>query len=113
MKCQIPIGDDTLYSIIHLISESDWAAAKRAGEWRPPSLATEGFIHCSRPEQVAATMRRHFPGRSDMLMLVLDPARIAAEIRDEDLYGRGETFPHIYGPLNLDAVVEVKPSLVE
>ncbi len=100
-------------NIIHLISGSDWAAAQQAGEWRPPSLAAEGFIHCSRPEQVAATMRRHFPGRSDMLMLVLDPARVTAEIRDEDLYGRGETFPHIYGPLNLDAVIEVKPAPVE
>lgn len=97
-------------SIIHLISESDWAGAQKAGEWRPPSLAAEGFIHCSRPEQVAATMRRHFPGRLDMLMLVLDLTRITAEIRDEDLYGRGETFPHIYGPLNLDAVIEVKPA---
>ena len=95
--------------IIHLITESDWAAARKAGSWSPPSLKTEGFIHCSRPEQVAATVKRHFPGRTDLLMLTLDPARITAEIREEDSYSRGETFPHIYGPLNLDAVIDVQP----
>jgi len=95
--------------IIHIISESDWRAAQAAGVWGPPSLEREGFIHCSRPEQVVATANRHFPGRTDLLLLVIDPAEVQCEIRDEDTTGRGETYPHLYGPLNLDAVVDLRP----
>ena len=102
-------SDDDVTPILHIISESDWRAAQAAGVWAPPSLAREGFIHCSRPEQVVATANRHFPGRTDLLLLVIDPAKVQCEIRDEDTTGRGETYPHIYGPLNLDAVMQMRP----
>jgi uncharacterized protein (DUF952 family) len=92
--------------LLHICPRSDWDA--RDAAYRSASLATEGFIHCSRPEQVVATAARFFHGQRGLVLLVIDPDRVAAEIRDE-LAENGQMFPHIYGPLNADAVVAVLP----
>ena len=65
------------------------------------SLADEGFIHCSFANQVQRTADAYYRGRDDVILLTIDPARVPAEIRVE---GSDERFPHIYGPLPLDAV---------
>ncbi len=88
--------------ILHICPVSDWQAARESGEYRPPSLAQEGFIHCSRPEQILATANRFYSGVKDLCLLWIDPRRVKAEIRWEPAHG--EAFPHIYGPLNADAV---------
>ena len=72
------------------------------------SLEQVGFIHCSFEEQVAATFDRFYAGRNDVVLLVIDPSRLAAEVRVEDLTDTGEAFPHLYGPLELDAVIDVR-----
>ena len=92
--------------LYHLISADDWESATRAGIYRPDSLGTEGFVHLSERDQVASTASRFFAGRSDLLLLEIDETRVTSEIRREDLYGHG-SFPHLYGPLNLLAVVRV------
>ncbi len=68
-----------------------------------------GFIHCSFAEQLDATRRRFYAGRDDVVVLRIDPALLDAEVRVEDLHGTGESFPHVYGPIRLDAVVEARP----
>ena len=104
-------------TILHITIRADWDAARAAGSYRPPSLAHEGFIHCSTPAQVIATANKYFRGRTDLLLLCIDEARIATEVRYEPprpIGGvpdprAGERFPHVYGPLALDAVVRVVP----
>lgn len=95
--------------ILHIAHRDEWAAAQAAGDYRADSLATEGFIHCSTPEQVLIPANERFQGQTGLLLLVIDPDRLAAELVYEDCYETGTAFPHIYGPLNLDAVVRAVP----
>jgi len=95
--------------ILHIAHRDDWEAALAAGEYRAGSLATEGFIHCSTPEQVLIPANERYQGQRGLLLLVIDPNRLATNLVYEDCYETGMTFPHIYGPLNLDAVLRVVP----
>jgi uncharacterized protein (DUF952 family) len=88
--------------ILHITRKADWSAALNAGAYSADSLATEGFIHCSTTEQVARTANKFYAGQSDLVLLHIDTDRLAAELRWEA--ADGDMFPHIYGPLNLDAV---------
>jgi uncharacterized protein (DUF952 family) len=94
--------------LLHITEQSEWEAARDAGRYAPTTLATEGFIHLSTPEQVLFPANSFYRGRSGLVLLVLDPERLTAEVRHEDTTGHGE-FPHLYGPLNLDAVTAVLP----
>lgn len=94
--------------IYHIAAQADWDNAQTAGAYTADSLASQGFIHCSTAAQVPGTAARFFAGRRDLLLLTIDPARLAAELRYEE--GEpGQLFPHLYGPLNLDAVTEARP----
>lgn len=97
------LDDDGLY---HLISEADWEAVRHLDEVTAESLATEGFVHCSWGRQVAGTLAKHFPGRTDLLALRLDAEAVAGLLVEEDSYGSGQTFPHLYGPIPAAAVTE-------
>jgi uncharacterized protein (DUF952 family) len=93
--------------LLHLIDEAGWRAARAAGAIAPPSLTEVGFVHLSTPDQVALPANRLFPGRTDILLLVLDPDRIGVEVRWEPgTHGDPGTmrFPHAYGPVPVDAV---------
>ncbi len=92
-------------TIYHILPRVDWEKARAQGDYRAASLADEGFIHLSTRRQVAGTLARYYAGRSDLLLLCVDTARLLAELRYEESHG--EFFPHLYGPLNLDAVGEV------
>lgn len=97
--------------IHHLALPEDWAAAQEAGDYRVSSrgrtLADEGFIHTSTPEQVAGTFQRYYADRHDVLLLTIDTDRLTSPWRFDPV---GDTeFPHVYGPIDLDAVVEVDP----
>jgi uncharacterized protein (DUF952 family) len=96
--------------LFHIVAADDWAAAQQPGEYRATSLQDEGFIHCSYDEQVAATLRRHYPDVHGLVVLELDPARIAVPVRVEDSYSSGAAFPHIYGPVPTAAAVAVHPT---
>lgn len=93
-------------NILHITARSHWQQALQLGLYRPDSLETEGFIHCSAPEQVAAAANRFFRGQTALVLLHIDPLQLQSELR-YDRIETGEVFPHIYGPLNLEAVVQV------
>lgn len=93
--------------IFHITPQEEWLAAQTTGLYRPGSLDTEGFIHCSTAGQVAGVANALFAGQTSLLLLVINPDRVPAEIRYEDCYETGQLFPHIYGVLPVDAVVRV------
>jgi uncharacterized protein (DUF952 family)/ribosomal protein S18 acetylase RimI-like enzyme len=98
--------------LVHLIDPAPWRAALAEGAVRSPSLASAGFVHLSTPEQVHLPAQRLYPGRRDMVLLVVDPARLADPVRWEPgLPSDPESmrFPHLYGPLPTAAVVAVVP----
>jgi uncharacterized protein (DUF952 family) len=94
-------------TILHITHKTDWEQARAEGSYRADTLATEGFIHCSTPEQVIPVANHLFRGQPNLVLLVIDRDKVRAPIRDENLEGGTVLFPHIYGPLNLDAVVDV------
>lgn len=91
-------------TILHITTEKEWQTAVAAGEYRADSLESEGFIHCSTIEQVLMPANQMFAGRTDLILLTINPAQLTAKLVYEDCYETGHQFPHIYGPLNLDAV---------
>ena len=94
-------------TIFHLVPASDWAAAQGVDEYAAESLESEGFIHCSKDHpQVLEVANRLFRGRDDMLVLELDLDRLVSPIKDEAARS-GTVYPHIYGKINTDAVIEV------
>ena len=99
--------------IYHIIPQKNWLLAQKTGIYRPASLETEGFIHCSDKDQVARSANLHFKGITGLTLLCINTEKVKAEIRYEDLYNSGSLFPHIYGELNLDAVMDVLEFSVE
>ena len=91
--------------IVHLCTQEDWSAALEKGSYRAASLDTEGFIHCSRTEQILEVANRYYPGLKGLILLWIDSEKLASELRYED--SGGGIFPHLYGPLNLEAVFSV------
>lgn len=101
--------------IYHITSRSAWNEARDRGDYRAESLETEGFIHCSTEDQVIAVAHKYYVGREGLLLLVIEPALLEPDLKWEPPaegapppgIPDGELFPHIYGPINLDAVVKV------
>jgi uncharacterized protein (DUF952 family) len=95
--------------IFHITTRAEWDAAVRDGEYTAPSLATEGFIHLSNRHQVAEVANARYRGVPDLVLLGVDPERLAAPLRYEVGIDSDERFPHLYGPLELAAVSDVLP----
>lgn len=99
-------------NIVHIIFEEEWKYVKQEKDYLPPSLHSEGFIHCSGIDQVIKVADYNFHGQTGLVLLVIDTEKVIPEVKWEDLYNLGEDYPHIYGPLNTDAVVDVKELLM-
>ena len=96
--------------IFHLALAADWAAAQEAGDYRISTLGRtleqEGFIHASREDQWPGVRERFYADVTEPLVLLeIDPVLLTAEVREEHVPGTSETFPHVYGPIDLRAVV--------
>ncbi len=89
--------------------------SKSSGEYRAESLASQGFIHFSQIHQLLGVANAFYAGQKDLVILVVDPARLKAELKYEAPVHpssvpqppTSEYFPHLYGPLNFDAVIKV------
>lgn len=96
--------------LLHLTDPAGWRAALARGAVAP--LPGVGFVHLSTPEQVVLPADRLFHGRDDLLVLVLEPARIGVEVRFEPGVPTDPAslrFPHAYGPVPVPAVLAVLP----
>jgi uncharacterized protein (DUF952 family) len=98
--------------IYHIATAGDWTKAQADGQYttstRGKTLAEQGFIHGSTAGQVAPVANMIYKGLPDLLVLVIDADRVQSEIRYERVPGWDEPFPHIYGPLNANAVVQAR-----
>ncbi len=93
--------------IYHIVSAEDWARQASLPTYEAASLQTEGFIHLSQKEQVAGTLSRYYQNVPDLLLLHIDVDKLTHELKYE-VATNNESFPHVYGPLNKDAVVHIE-----
>ncbi|WP_137147805.1 DUF952 domain-containing protein [Mycolicibacterium sp. CR10] len=97
-------------ALVHLCSAQEWESARRDGEHHPASLAAVGFVHLSTPQQVHLPANRLYAGRTDLVLLRIEPARLTSPVRWEPGVADdpdGMVFPHLYGPLPVAAVISV------
>ncbi|WP_155374234.1 DUF952 domain-containing protein [Catellatospora vulcania] len=99
--------------IYHIALPEDWAAAQHAGEYtvstRGVTLAEEGYIHGGQDlAQVEAVRARIYADLDDLRLLVIDESRLDSPVRLESPPGTDELYPHVYGPIPVDAVIEVR-----
>jgi uncharacterized protein (DUF952 family) len=100
--------------ILHITTHKDWEKAQISGVYIAPSLYSEGFIHCSTIKQTVDTANIFFKGQNGLVLLCIDENKLEAECKYEDPTGGGKhdpsvgnLFPHVYGPINLSAVIKV------
>ena len=91
--------------LYHITTRDDWAEAEIQKIYKPPSLTTDGFIHLSTDKQLLMSANKFYRGKPDLLVVAINEKRLNADLRYEE--ADNESFPHLYGPLNLDAVDEV------
>jgi uncharacterized protein (DUF952 family) len=92
--------------IFHITTRSDWEKARTAGSYQADTFAQEGFIHCSTHQQVLPVANRFYHGKQRLVLLAIDTEKLDALLIWENLEGGQENFPHIYGPVNLSAVLQ-------
>jgi uncharacterized protein (DUF952 family) len=94
--------------LVHIAEGPEWrAAAAAAAPYVPAGFEADGFIHLSRPEQAHLPANALFGNRDGLVLLWIDAGRLTSEVRDERAVPGGAAFPHLYGPLDLDAVLDV------
>ena len=109
-------------TILHITSREAWKTAQEQGQYTSPSLTSEGFIHCSTQAQVLPVAEKFYKGQTGLILLVIDSTRLSSELKWEPPFDGSppegkhlhlrrvpvsDTFPHVYGPINLDAVVQI------
>lgn len=95
--------------IYKICSTTLWEEAKAVGSFVGSAHdLRDGFIHFSTAEQLHATAQKHFAGQQDLLLLTVDSTMLREALKFEPSRG-GALFPHLYAPLPLTAVVEIRP----
>ncbi|WP_153796222.1 DUF952 domain-containing protein [Foetidibacter luteolus] len=93
--------------IYHITTQTDWEAAQKNGFYEAASLADEGFIHCSHDHQVSGVLERYYAGKTNLVKLVIDADKLNQRLQHDFSPTMNESFPHVYGRINLEAVTEV------
>ena len=100
-----------MQTIYHFTTRHEWESSIGSVQHVSPSLFDEGFIHCCTLDQVSAISQHYFSGRTDALILEIDPRVLRSQLVYEWSTQLEQIFPHIYGPINTDAVIEARPTL--
>ena len=90
--------------IYHIATAGDWKKAQESGNYIHASLKDEGFIHCSLEEQIAGVLERYFAGMKDLVKLTIDTDKLHSKYVFDWSPSTADTYPHVYGPINVDAV---------
>lgn len=94
-------------NIYHITTSKEWEIAQKDGFYVAASLPIEGFIHCSKAEQVDGVLERYYKGVTGLVKLVIDTTKLNHKLVYELAPSVNEEFPHIYGSINVEAVIEV------
>lgn len=94
--------------IYHVVLPEVWARFEGRPSFRTPSLETEGFIHCSFESQLNGVIKRYYAKDLELLILHIETDKLRSKLVTEESTG-GELYPHIYGRINMDAIVQVEP----
>lgn len=89
--------------IVHITQNVQWEQAKATGIYYNDTLDSQGFIHCSTISQIEKTANTFFVNQTGLVLLCIDSEKVQSEIKYEVV--DEENFPHIYGALNIDAVI--------
>jgi len=92
--------------IFHIIQEQEWQLIKSKREYEPISLQNEGFIHFSYQKQLKSVAKRFYSGVPNLLVLKISVKKLSLPVKVEKVGDEGE-FPHLYGKLNLDSIIDV------
>ncbi len=95
--------------IYHLTTPLLWQEAQQQGEYRIDSLQKEGFIHLCTEAQLQGVYERYYSSQPALAVLKVNPEKLKPELKYEHSPSVGESFPHCFGPINLNAVEEVIP----
>ncbi|MEO7524736.1 MAG: DUF952 domain-containing protein [Ferruginibacter sp.] len=93
--------------IYHVTKKEDWEKALQKGFYEAASLKTEGFIHTSSVNQVTGVLERYFENEKELLLLHIDEEKLQSPLKYEMAASVQEIFPHVFGTINLDAVVKI------
>ena len=94
--------------IFHITSKTSWSAAQRTGRYLAESLTGEGFIHCSKADQILRVANSFYGGQTGLVILEINLAKLSSPVAWEPGTDKAdELFPHIHGPVNLEAVTRV------
>jgi uncharacterized protein (DUF952 family) len=93
--------------IYHIARKENLQSVLAGSDYAGDTLQTEGFIHCSTAGQVIGVANRYFKGQSGLALLLIETGQVKPEIRYENLEGGSNLFPHIYGPVNRDAIQKI------
>ena len=93
--------------IYHVTTNAEWETAQQSGLYEAASLSIEGFIHLSQEHQLKGVLERYYQGKSNLVMLHVQEDLLTVPLKFELSPSIGEEFPHVYGAINLDAVVKV------
>lgn len=94
-------------TIYHIVLPKIWATFNEKGFYEAESLQTEGFIHCSFAEQIEGVLGRYYQGVEKVLILTIDSEKLTSKLVNEPSTN-DEIYPHIYGQINRDAIVEIE-----
>ena len=99
----VPSNNPPIYKVC---SQSVWESIRSLDEWTGSAHdERDGFIHFSAAHQLAGTVAKHFSGQTNLVLISIDPKRLGGRLRWEPSRD-GDLFPHLYGPLSLNAVIE-------
>ena len=95
--------------IYHITTDKEWEEAKAKQSYLPKDFEKDGFIHCSIDRQIEGVLGRFYQGQSGLVKLKIEKSKVERPVLFELAEDLNELFPHIYGPLNIDSVVEATP----
>ena len=93
--------------LLHVCTSTEWDECSASECYQPYGFKDDGFIHCCLERQLAGVLERYFPGQKALRLLQIDDSKLKAEIKFE----RGpdnDDFPHVFGPINKDAIIAVR-----
>jgi uncharacterized protein (DUF952 family) len=95
--------------IYHIVNPQDWEEGTEAGKYRTSTLEKDGFIHCCKEDQIGFVVNNWFSGQTELFLITIEADKLETPLIFENSETGEEAFPHIYGPINLDAVVDIQP----